>query len=199
MDLAFFPTPLSKSTYSPVSGLKVVRHPNINDSDPDSASTPTSVSSSGSFHHVNVSGLSPGMTMTAGPSPMPAPPLLEAINRNSLAVFLLVRFGPILAACMLIYVGCSCRLARATAGERSDWGGEPVDADDVCTRYPCYVCVGRVRVGCARTTGAEAVKRTCDEDGILDGGSPNKRTRPCELQAPMPGLRLGPITRTHPV
>jgi len=165
LDLAFFPTPLSKSTYSPVSGLKVVRHPNINDSDPDSASTPTPVSSSGSFHHVNVSGLSPGMTMTAGPSPMPAPPLLEAINRNSLAVFLLVRFGPILAACMLIYVGCSCRLGWATAGERSDWGGEPVDADDVCIRYPCYVCVGCVRVqrecvrmGCAKTTGVEVVK-----------------------------------------
>jgi len=88
LDLAFFPTPLSKSTYSPVSGLKVVRHPNMNDSDSDSTLTPTSVSSSGSFHHVNMSGLSPGMTMTAGPSPMPAPPLLEAINRNSLAVFL---------------------------------------------------------------------------------------------------------------
>jgi len=132
------------------------------------------------------------MTMTAGPSPMPAPPLLEAINRNSLVVFLLVRFGPILAACMLIYVGCSCRLGRPTAGERSDWGGEPVDADDVCIRYPSYVCVGRVRVGCARTTGAEAVKRTRDEDGIRwPGGSPNKRTRPCELRAPMPGCDSG--------
>lgn len=112
LDLAFFPTPLSKSTYSPVSGLKVVRHPNINDSDSDSTHTPTSISSSGSFHRVNMSGLSPGMTMTAGPSPMPAPPLLEAINRNSLAVFLLVRLGPILSKRMLIYVGCSCRLGH---------------------------------------------------------------------------------------
>src|SRR5712691_4033252 len=74
LDLAFFSTPLSKSTYSPVSGLKVVRRPNVNDSDSDSTCTPTSVSSSGSFHHVNMSGLSPGMTMMAGPSPMPAPP-----------------------------------------------------------------------------------------------------------------------------
>jgi phosphatidylinositol glycan class W len=72
LDLAFFPTPLSKSTYSPVSGLKVVRRPsNGDDNVSDSASTP--------------------LTMPE-PSPMPAPPLLEAINRNSLAVFLLVRF-----------------------------------------------------------------------------------------------------------
>jgi hypothetical protein len=72
LDLAFFPTPFSKSTYSPVSGLKVVRRPsNSDDNVSDSASTP--------------------LTMP-GPSPMPAPPLLEAINRNSLAVFLLVRF-----------------------------------------------------------------------------------------------------------
>lgn len=77
LDLAFFPTPLSKSTYSPVSGLKVVRRPsNGNGSDSvsdvsDSACTPPTM---------------------PGPSPMPAPPLLEAVNRNSLAVFLLVRF-----------------------------------------------------------------------------------------------------------
>ncbi len=72
LDLAFFPTPFSKSTYSPVSGLKVVRRPsNSDDNVPDSASTPL---------------------IMPGPSPMPAPPLLEAINRNSLAVFLLVRF-----------------------------------------------------------------------------------------------------------
>lgn len=51
------------------------------------------------------------------------------------------------------------------AGERSDWRGEPVDEDDVCIRYPCYECVGRVRarrecvrVGGARTTGVEVVK-----------------------------------------
>jgi len=134
LDLAFSPTPLSKSTYSPVSGLKVVRHPNNNDSDSDSTSTPTPVPPSGSFHHANASGLSPGMIMTAGPSPMPAPPLLEAINRNSLAVFLLVRFRPILAARMLSYVPGSRRVRRGTAGERSDWRGEPVDADDVCIR-----------------------------------------------------------------
>jgi hypothetical protein len=33
----------------------------------------------------------PTTTITSGPNPMPAPPLLEAINRNALAVFLLVR------------------------------------------------------------------------------------------------------------
>ncbi|KAH8986440.1 GWT1-domain-containing protein [Lactarius hatsudake] len=77
LDLAFFPTPLAKSTYSPVSGLKVVRRPNDDDDDDDRdrAAPPyraTTTSSSSS-----------------PPSPMPAPPLLEAINRNSLAVFLL--------------------------------------------------------------------------------------------------------------
>jgi hypothetical protein len=39
---------------------------------------------------------------------MPAPPLLEAVNRNSLAVFLLVRFFPLPllspSICVLIYV-----------------------------------------------------------------------------------------------
>jgi len=71
LDLAFFPTPLSKSTYSPVSGLKVVRRPSDDDDNvSDSASTPLTMPDS-------------------EPSPMPAPPLLEAINRNSLAVFLL--------------------------------------------------------------------------------------------------------------
>ena len=144
--------------------------------------------------------------MTAGPSPMPAPPLLEAINRNSLAVFLLVRFRPILAARMLMYVGCSRRLGRGIAGERSDWRGELVDVDDVCIRYPCYMCVGRVRVrrecvrvGCARTTGVEVVKRTGDKDGILDSVIPNKRTQPWELQAAIPGLRQLVHTKELPV
>lgn len=83
LDLAFFPTPLSKSTYSPVSGLKVVRQrSNSDDNVPDSASA---------------------SLMMPGPSPMPAPPLLEAINRNSLAVFLFVRFGSPLLDHELIY------------------------------------------------------------------------------------------------
>jgi hypothetical protein len=87
--------------------------------------------------------------------------------------------------------GVGRRLGRGTAGERSDWRGEPVDADDVCIRYPCNVCVGcvrvwreRVRVGYARPAGVEVVKRTGGDDGILDGG----RTWPCELQAAIPGL-----------
>ena len=97
LDLAFFPTPLSKSTYSPVSGLKVDRRPNnSSDNDSDSTSTLSSPSSSMPLHRTHASGLSPRMTTTrmAGPSPMPAPHLLEAINRNSLAIFLLVRFAP---------------------------------------------------------------------------------------------------------
>ncbi|KAI0249277.1 GWT1-domain-containing protein [Lactifluus subvellereus] len=80
LDLAFFPTPLAKSTYSPVSGLKVVRR-SSNSSGADSA-VPT--------YRAYTSG-PPGTatTMTPGPRPVPAPALLEAINRNSLAVFLL--------------------------------------------------------------------------------------------------------------
>ena len=95
LDLAFFPTPLSKSTYAPVSGLKVIRRPNNSheqDSDSTSTSTRTSPSPSMSLHRAHASGLPSGtMTPVTGPSPMPAPALLEAINRNSLAIFLLVR------------------------------------------------------------------------------------------------------------
>ncbi|KAH9052806.1 GWT1-domain-containing protein [Lactarius vividus] len=72
LDLAFFPTPLAKSTYSPVSGLKVVRRPSDDDNDKARGATSPLVP--------------PYRAMTSsGPSPMPAPPLLEAINRNSLA------------------------------------------------------------------------------------------------------------------
>ena len=117
---------------------------------------------------------------------MPAPPLLEAINQNSLAIFLLVRFPSHFG-----YAHANICGVFASAGERIDWRGEPLDADDVCIRYPCYVCVGRVRVrrerarvGYARPAGVEIVMRTCGEDGIQDGG----RTQPCELQAAIPGL-----------
>ncbi|KAH9956341.1 GWT1-domain-containing protein [Russula dissimulans] len=77
LDLVFFPTSLARGTYSPVSGLKVVRRPNgsssSSDTDTDRAGAP----------------LGKIATMMAGPSSMPAPALFEAINRNSLAVFLL--------------------------------------------------------------------------------------------------------------
>ncbi|KAH9988774.1 GWT1-domain-containing protein [Russula compacta] len=70
LDLAFFPRPLAQSTYSPVSGLKVThRSNNSNDNGSDSNSA--------------------GMLTMAEAGPMPAPPLLEAFNRNSLAIFLL--------------------------------------------------------------------------------------------------------------
>ncbi|KAI0292219.1 GWT1-domain-containing protein [Multifurca ochricompacta] len=75
LDLAFFPTPLAKSTYSPVSGLKVVRK--AKDGRAKSTSTPPPSTPMTTT------------TTTHGPSPMPAPPLLEAINKNALAVFLL--------------------------------------------------------------------------------------------------------------
>jgi GWT1 len=95
LDLAFFPMPPSKSTYSPVSGLKVVRRPNSsNENDSDSTSTSIRIlpPPSGPLHRALASGVPPGrITTAAGPSPMPAPALLEAINRNSLAIFLLVR------------------------------------------------------------------------------------------------------------
>ncbi|KAH8984819.1 GWT1-domain-containing protein [Lactarius akahatsu] len=77
LDLAFFPTPLAKSTYSPVSGLKVVRRPNDDDDDRDRTASPL------------VPPYRATTSSSSAPSPMPAPPLLEAINQNSLAVFLL--------------------------------------------------------------------------------------------------------------
>jgi glucosaminylphosphatidylinositol acyltransferase len=82
LDLAFFPTPLAKSTYSPVSGLKVVRQPSNSRAVSPTRAVPLSPS------------VPPGSPTkpTQGPHPMPPPALLDAINRNSLAVFLLVRF-----------------------------------------------------------------------------------------------------------
>ncbi|KAI9459321.1 GWT1-domain-containing protein [Russula earlei] len=86
LDLVFFPTPLAKSTYSPVSGLKVGRRANSSNDNSNSASPKSSPPSSVPPRRTRSSGTTIAM---AGPSPMPAPPLLEAINRNSLAVFLL--------------------------------------------------------------------------------------------------------------
>jgi len=96
LDLVFFPTSLARGTYSPVSGLKVVRRPNRNSSssniDTDSTSTQTQSTPLPSLPPSRA-GAPPGKTATAtmmaGPSSVPAPALLEAINRNSLAVFLL--------------------------------------------------------------------------------------------------------------
>ena len=66
-----------------------------------------------------------------------------------------------------------------TVGERSDWHGEPVYADDVRLGRTCDVCVGRVclrrewfRMGRARTTSLEAVKRTGGNNGLQAGASP---------------------------
>ena len=59
LDLYFFPSPLSRSMYSPTSKLKVQ----------DTSRLPT----------------------LQQERPQTAPPLLEAINRNGLALFLLVR------------------------------------------------------------------------------------------------------------
>ncbi|KAH9986293.1 GWT1-domain-containing protein [Russula vinacea] len=148
LDLAFFPTPLSKSTYSPVSGLKVVRRP----------------SSDNEHHDVPDSACAP--VMTSGPSPMPAPPLLEAVNRNSLAVFLLYM-------CANLCLCGECPRGCGTSGERGDWCSEPIDADYVCLEWTCdvgigSVCVWRVcvRVGDEETSGVEVIKRGT---GVLPG------------------------------
>ena len=80
--------PLAKSTYSPISGLKVHRQPSEfhknGEDDKDSDSVESASPHAQPYRATTV------MT-TSEPSPMPAPPLLEAINRNALAVFLLVR------------------------------------------------------------------------------------------------------------
>ena len=71
-----------------------------------------------------------------------------------------------------------------TAGEHSDWRGEPVDADNVCLGHLCDVCIGRiciqgecVRVGCVRTTGVEVVKQTSGKGGLRLCASTTKRTQ----------------------
>jgi len=86
LDLVFFPTPLAKSTYSPVSGLKVVRRPSDFHKDGDGDDGEGTLGSASPHAQPYCAGPT---TTCSGPSPMPAPPLLEAINRNALAVFLL--------------------------------------------------------------------------------------------------------------
>ena len=104
---------------------------------------------------------------------MPAPPLLDAVNRNSLAVFLLVGFVSLPPP--LLDYNCICANLRlllwvwgcGTAGKRGDGRGESVNADYVCLGQTSdvrvgSVCVWRVcvRMGDAGTTGVEVVKRT---------------------------------------
>jgi len=89
LDLAISPTPLAKSTYSLVSRLKVVCW-SSNGNGADSATVATSLSSSVPTYRAYASGPKETTTTTTPVSrPVPAPALLGAINRNSLAVFLL--------------------------------------------------------------------------------------------------------------
>jgi hypothetical protein len=100
LDLIFFPSPLSKSVYSPTSKLKV---------------QPDSVLLSRDTRHDR------GADGTAT-----APVLLEAINRNGLALFLLVGNVPPVAR------GCGCRevpfmLNLSLLGECCDRPRQPHD------------------------------------------------------------------------
>lgn len=74
LDLAFFASPLSRSTYSPYSKLKV--HP------PDPAA---------------LRGRTHTHKDARGPGDAGAPALLEAVNKNGLVLFLLV--SPLLPRC----------------------------------------------------------------------------------------------------
>jgi hypothetical protein len=122
-----------------------------------------------------------------GPSPMPAPPLLEAVNQNSLAVFLLVRSvpppppPPPLTASVYVLIW-ECSRGCGTAGERGDGRGEPVHADYVCLERTCDVRAGSVcvwhvcvRVGDAGTSGMEIVKREDARRGCPYGDIHNVR------------------------
>jgi hypothetical protein len=77
--------------YSPVSGLKVVRWPSDFHKDSGGDSGSEGALDSASPHAAQPYRAGPTTTTTSGPGPMTAPPLLEAINRNALAVFLRVR------------------------------------------------------------------------------------------------------------
>ena len=110
LDLAFFPTPLAKSTYSPVSGLKVVCRPSNSSIVSPTRAVPFPPS------------VPPGSptTPTQGPRPMPSPALLDAINRNSLAVFLVVRFPSIPFLLLMIWHG-TARQANVATGVVNLW------------------------------------------------------------------------------
>ncbi len=90
LDLAFFPSPLSTSVYSPMSKLKVHLDPDV----------------------LKATRHTAGREWEAAGS---APPLLEAVNKNGLVLFLLVRRWCELSFC----VGCLL-MTRRIVGERRD-------------------------------------------------------------------------------
>ena len=113
LDLAFFASPLSRSVYSPTSKLKL--HP-----DPRLLSA-TRAGTGGGGERRREAGA--GAEANGG-----AQPLLEAINKNGLVLFLLVRAPfPTLWPLFLMRTG-------STTGERGDGADQPVDADDVRER-----------------------------------------------------------------
>ncbi|KAK7680315.1 hypothetical protein QCA50_016555 [Cerrena zonata] len=85
LDLIFFPSPLSKSIYSPVSGLKVIPMP------APSLSEPTPPGARGRDGRSGGSSVNPSPSVTVGEGVGGAPKLLSAINRNGLVLFLVVR------------------------------------------------------------------------------------------------------------
>ena len=103
LNLAFFPTLLAKSMYSPVSGLKVMRRPSGSDKNENYDENDDDASALAQQPYR--AGLTMTTTISPGPIPIPAPPLLEALNQNALAVFLLVHLVslslPTLLSCLL--------------------------------------------------------------------------------------------------
>lgn len=97
LDLFFFPSPLSKSVYSPTSKLKV--HP-----DPDVLKA---------TRHMRGRELSGGS----------APALLEAVNKNALVLFLLVR--------LLLALANEMYADRIYAGKCCNRPNQLIDADNV--------------------------------------------------------------------
>ena len=75
LDLVFFPSPLSKSVYSPHSKLKVHPAPDV----------------LGARGRAERAGKGGGAGAGVGVGAASAPVLLEAINKNGLVLFLLVR------------------------------------------------------------------------------------------------------------
>lgn len=117
LDLVFFPSPLSKSVYSPTSKLKV--HP-----DPDLLKA---------TRHLGTGAGREREDAAAAAVRGSAPALLEAVNKNGLVLFLLVRVrrGFLCSPLMLMFVFAT------TEGERGDRIRQPVDADDVHVGLGC--------------------------------------------------------------
>lgn len=130
LDLLFFASPMSKSMYSPTSKLKV--HPEVRRKDSNgtryassssTTATSTSIPDSSSVSAVGLTGEKRGG----------APTLLEAVNKNGLVLFLLVRLYIVYLASQYL---CFAHLVNRLLVGKCRYGThQSIHTNDVCFRW----------------------------------------------------------------